>query len=56
MPGMSSPPNSGQSGNATHGLDAEGERHWVVVLQNATEKLAVSRRQQHIVRELGRIL
>jgi two-component system response regulator AlgR len=36
--------------------DAEGERHWVVVLQNATEKLAVSRRQQHIVRELGRIL
>ncbi len=36
--------------------DAEGEGHWVVVLNHVAEKLAVSRRQQHIVRELGRIL
>ncbi len=36
--------------------DADGEGHWVVVLNNVAEKLAVSRRQQHIVRELGRIL
>ncbi len=37
-------------------IDAEGEGQWVVVLSNVTEKLAVSRRQQHIVREMGRIL
>ena len=37
-------------------VDAEGEGHWVVVLNNVDEKIAVSRRQQHIVRELGRIL
>jgi two-component system response regulator AlgR len=37
-------------------LDAEGEGHWVVVLNNVAEKIDVSRRQQHIVRELGRIL
>jgi two-component system response regulator AlgR len=36
--------------------DAEGEGHWVAVLTSVAEKLAVSRRQQHIVRELGRIL
>ncbi len=34
--------------------DADGEGHWVVVLKNSAEKLAVSRRQQHIVREFGR--
>jgi two-component system response regulator AlgR len=32
----------------------EGEGHWVVVLEGIDEKLAVSRRQQHVVRELGR--
>ena len=37
-------------------LDADGEGHWVVVLNNVAEKIDVSRRQQHIVRELGRIL
>ena len=37
-------------------VDAEGEGHWVVVLNNVDEKIDVSRRQQHIVRELGRIL
>lgn len=36
--------------------DADGEGHWAVVLDNITEKLAVSRRQQHIVREFGKIL
>jgi two-component system response regulator AlgR len=36
--------------------DADGEGHWVAVLTSVAEKLAVSRRQQHIVRELGRIL
>jgi two-component system response regulator AlgR len=30
------------------------EGHWVVVLEGIEEKLAVSRRQQHIVRELAR--
>jgi two-component system response regulator AlgR len=35
-------------------VDAAGEGHWVVVVNNVAEKLAVSRRQQHIVRELGR--
>ncbi len=36
--------------------DADGEGHWAVVLKNITDKLAVSRRQQHIVREFGKIL
>jgi two-component system response regulator AlgR len=31
-----------------------GEGHWVVMLSGLAEKLAVSRRQQHVVRELGR--
>jgi two-component system, LytTR family, response regulator AlgR len=35
-------------------VDAAGEGHWVVIVNNVAEKLAVSRRQQHIVRELGR--
>ena len=35
--------------------DADGEGHWLVVLNAAAEKLVVSRRQQHIVRELGRV-
>jgi two-component system response regulator AlgR len=37
-------------------VDADGEGHWVVLLNNIAEKIDVSRRQQHIVRELGRIL
>jgi two-component system, LytTR family, response regulator AlgR len=37
-------------------VDADGEGHWVVVLNKVNEKIDVSRRQQHIVRELGRIL
>jgi two-component system response regulator AlgR len=32
----------------------EGEGHWVVVLDGIDEKLAVSRRQQHVVREFVR--
>jgi two-component system response regulator AlgR len=32
----------------------EGEGHWVVILGGLEEKLAVSRRQQHVVREFGR--
>ena len=32
----------------------EGEGHWVVMLNGLDEKLAVSRRQQHVVREFGR--
>ena len=32
----------------------EGEGHWVVMLNGIEEKLAVSRRQHHIVRELAR--
>jgi two-component system response regulator AlgR len=32
--------------------DADGEGHWVVVLKDIPEKLAVSRRQHNIVREL----
>jgi len=36
--------------------DNNGEGHWVVVLRNIAEKLTVSRRQQHIVREFGKIL
>jgi len=31
-----------------------GEGNWVVLLDGCEEKIAVSRRQQHIVRELGR--
>ncbi len=31
-----------------------GEGHWVAVLNACDEKIAVSRRQQHIVREFGR--
>jgi len=31
-----------------------GETHWVVLLGGVEEKLAVSRRQQHIVREFGK--
>jgi two-component system response regulator AlgR len=33
---------------------AEGEGNWLVLLEGCDEKLAVSRRQQHIVREIGR--
>ena len=32
----------------------DGEGHWVALLEGCDEKIAVSRRQQHIVRELGR--
>lgn len=32
----------------------DGEAQWQVVLEGCEEKLAVSRRQQHIVREFGR--
>jgi two-component system, LytTR family, response regulator AlgR len=46
--------------DAIRGFDREtepdGEGHWVVVLKNIAEKLAVSRRQQHIVREFGKTL
>jgi len=31
-----------------------GETHWQVLLAGVDEKLAVSRRQQHIVREFGK--
>jgi two-component system response regulator AlgR len=31
-----------------------GEAHWVVLMQGLDERLPVSRRQQHIVKELGR--
>ena len=31
-----------------------GETHWLVLLAGVEEKLAVSRRQQHIVREFGK--
>ena len=31
-----------------------GEAHWVVVLRGLDEKLPVSRRQNHVVKELGR--
>jgi two-component system response regulator AlgR len=33
---------------------ADGEAQWQVVLEGCEEKLAVSRRQQHIIREFGR--
>ena len=32
----------------------ESEGHWLALLEGCDEKIAVSRRQQHIVRELGR--
>ena len=32
----------------------ETEGQWVALLEGCEEKIAVSRRQQHIVRELGR--
>lgn len=32
----------------------DGEGHWAVVFSGIEEKLAVSRRQQHVVREIGR--
>jgi two-component system response regulator AlgR len=32
----------------------EAEAHWVVLLKGLSEKLAISRRQQHIVRDLSR--
>ncbi|MEO6021915.1 MAG: LytTR family DNA-binding domain-containing protein [Burkholderiales bacterium] len=31
----------------------EGDGHWVVMLKGLQEKLAVSRRQQHVIRELA---
>lgn len=34
--------------------DDGGEGHWLVLIEGCDEKIAVSRRQQHIVRELGR--
>ena len=44
--------------SAIRGFEREagenGEGHWVVVLDGCHEKIALSRRQQHIVRELGR--
>lgn len=39
---------------ATDGEGDGGEGHWAVLLQGCGEKIAVSRRQQHIVRELAR--
>lgn len=36
--------------------EADGEGRWVVLLKGLEEKLAVSRRQQQIVREFGKIL
>lgn len=33
--------------------EADGETHWVVLLKGLAETLPVSRRQQHIVREIG---
>jgi two-component system response regulator AlgR len=35
---------------------AEGESRWAVIIDGIDEKLPVSRRQQHIVREIGRNL
>lgn len=34
--------------------DAEGEGHWCVLLEGCEEKIAVSRRQSHIVREFAK--
>jgi len=36
--------------------EGEGDGGWAVVLNHVAEKLPVSRRQQHIVREFGKIL
>ena len=36
---------------AEAGEDGDGNGHWVVVLKGVSEKLPVSRRQQHVVRE-----
>ena len=35
---------------------ADGEGHWVAVMKDVAEKIPVSRRQQHIVREFGKLL
>jgi two-component system, LytTR family, response regulator AlgR len=35
-------------------VSADGDAHWEVQLRGVTEVLPVSRRQQHIVREIGR--
>ncbi len=43
-------------GGFERATDVEGEGHWVVVLKSISEKLDVSRRHQHIVRELGKML
>jgi len=32
----------------------DGDTHWEVVIRGVTERLPVSRRQQHLIRELGR--
>ena len=32
----------------------DGDTHWEVVMRGVTERLPVSRRQQHLIRELGR--
>lgn len=39
---------------AITGFEKDGEGGWVVLLRGCAEKLAVSRRQQHIVKELAR--
>lgn len=39
---------------AIAGFEKDGEGGWVVLLRGCAEKLPVSRRQQHIVREFGR--
>jgi len=35
-------------------VSADGDAHWEVMLRGVTEDLPVSRRQQFIVREIGR--
>ena len=35
-------------------LEVDGEASWEVVLQGVDERIAVSRRQQHVVREFSR--
>ena len=40
--------------DATEAGGDSGESHWAVTLAGLDEKLPVSRRQQHIVKELGR--
>lgn len=39
---------------AVAGFEKDGEGGWVALLRGCAEKLAVSRRQQHVVKELGR--